>query len=126
MKRLWAAVAILVCILAATLANGWWVKELSADLTHRLEAAQTLTERGEWERAAGLTQQAFQEWERQSFLLHSLLRHGDTDQIYISFQSVQQYLKLEEMDQYAAANAQLIAQLGLLAEAEEPSLKNVF
>ena len=34
-------------------------------------------------------------------------------------------LKLEEMDQYAAANAQLIAQLELLAEMEDPSLENV-
>ena len=40
-------------------------------------------------------------------------------------QAVEEYLKLEEMDQYAAANAQLIAQLELLAEMEDPSLENV-
>ena len=47
------------------------------------------------------------------------------DTVLLLFRSVEEYLKLEEMDQYAAANAQLIAQLELLAEMEDPSLENV-
>ena len=38
---------------------------------------------------------------------------------------VDEYLKLEEMDEYAAANAALIKQLELLAEVHQPSLMNV-
>ena len=64
-------------------------------------------------------------WQERSFWLHALLRHSDTDQVLLLFRSVEEYLKLEEMDQYAAANAQLIAQLELLAEMEDPSLENV-
>ena len=53
------------------------------------------------------------------------MRHGDTDQILRSFQGVLQYLQLEEMDQYAAANADLASQLRLLSEMEQASLVNI-
>ncbi len=36
-----------------------------------------------------------------------------------------EYLRLEEPDQYNAANADLITQLELLAEMEQPSVVNV-
>ena len=43
----------------------------------------------------------------------------------LTFREVQEYLTLQEMDQYTAANARLITQLRLLAETEQLSLKNV-
>ena len=114
MKRLWAAVGILAALLAAALGTGWWVDGLTADYVSRLEQAQAMSERGDWERAAQVTGGVYRNWQERSFWLHALL-----------FRSVEEYLKLEEMDQYAAANAQLIAQLELLAEMEDPSLENV-
>ena len=54
------------------------------------------------------------------------MRHSDTDQILCSFRALEQYLTLEEPDQYTAANAELITQLELLAEMEQPSLVNIF
>lgn len=125
MKRLWAAVGILAVLLAAALGTGWWVDGLTADYVSRLEQAQAMSERGDWERAAQVTGGVYRNWQERSFWLHALLRHSDTDQVLLLFRSVEEYLKLEEMDQYAAANAQLIAQLELLAEMEDPSLENV-
>ena len=124
-KRLWAAVGILAALLAAALGTGWWVDGLTADYVSRLEQAQAMSERGDWERAAQVTGGVYRNWQERSFWLHALLRHSDTDQVLLLFRSVEEYLKLEEMDQYAAANAQLIAQLELLAEMEDPSLENV-
>ena len=115
MKRLWAAVSILAALLAAALGTGWWVDGLTADYVSRLEQAQAMSETGG----------VYRNWQERSFWLHALLRHSDTDQVLLLFRSVEEYLKLEEMDQYAAANAQLIAQLELLAEMEDPSLENV-
>ena len=43
-----------------------------------------------------------------------------------AFRSVLQYLDIREMDQYAAANADLMVQLELLSEMEQASLGNVF
>ena len=53
------------------------------------------------------------------------MRHSDTDQILRGFRCVLQYLTLQEMDQYAAANADLIAQIRLLSEMEQATLVNV-
>lgn len=55
MKRLWAAVSILAALLAAALGTGWWVDGLTADYVSRLEQAQAMSERGDWERAAQVT-----------------------------------------------------------------------
>lgn len=125
MKRLWIAVGILLLILGTALGTGWWANQFTGDLTDRLEAAQELAGRGQWEKADEVTQQAYQLWQSKQFPLHVLMRHADTDQIYMSFREVEQFLNLREPDQYAAANAQLIAQLELLAEMEAPTLENV-
>ena len=53
------------------------------------------------------------------------MRHSDTDQILRAFRSVLQYLEIQEMDQYTAANADLITQLELLSETEQAALVNV-
>jgi thioredoxin-like negative regulator of GroEL len=90
-----------------------------------LEQAQALTQEDQWEQAEELTRQVLEDWQSHHFYLHTVLRHSDTDQIFRSFQAVLQYLSLREMDQYAAANADLIAQLHLLAEMEQASLVNV-
>ena len=53
------------------------------------------------------------------------MRHSDTDQVLRGFRTVLEYVRLQEPDQYNAANADLIAQLELLAEMEQPTLTNV-
>lgn len=49
-----------------------------------------------------MTGGVYRNWQERSFWLHALLRHSDTDQVLLLFRSVEEYLKLEEMDQYAA------------------------
>ena len=54
-------------------------------------------------------------------------RHSDADErVSSGFRAVEEYLALEETDQYTAANAELMTQLELLAEMEQPSLVNIF
>lgn len=125
MKRLWIAAALLSVMLGSSLVNAWYVQALCDGLSGRLEEAQQLARQEQWDQAERLTQQVYEDWQRHHFYLHSLLRHSDTDQILRSFRSVLQYLDLEETDQYAAANADLLAQLELLAEMEQASVVNV-
>ena len=89
MKRLWAAVGILAALLAAALGTGWWVDGLTADYVSRLEQAQAMSERGDWERAAQVTGGVYRNWQERSFWLHALLRHSDTDQVLLLFRSTQ-------------------------------------
>ena len=126
MKRFWAAITILAVLLGATLWNAWYAEQLTGGLAQQLEQAQELAAQGDWEGASELSRRAFQRWQDHQTYLHVLMRHSDTDQILCSFRALEQYLTLEEPDQYTAANAELITQLELLAEMEQPSLVNIF
>ena len=125
MKRLWIATAILFLILFGTLYNSFYLSQLIDGYELRLNAAHELAKQGAWHNAGQLTRQVLQDWEKRSFYLHVLLQHANIDNINLSFQEVLEYLSIQEADQYTAANARLITQLGLLAEAELLTLRNI-
>lgn len=125
MKRLWIATAILVLMLAGSLANAWYSQSLSDSLSDRLNQAQQMAREENWEQAERLTNEVYDCWQDHHFYLHTVMRHSDTDEILRVFRSVLQYLDLQEMDQYAAANADLMTQIQLLAEMEQISIVNV-
>ena len=125
MKRLLSAAAILALLLGGSLYNAWYAQSLTDSLSTRLEWAQELARQSQWDRSAHLTRQVYQDWQSHHFYLPTVMRHSDTDQILRSFQCVLQYLDIRELDQYAAANADLVSQLRLLSEMEQASLVNV-
>lgn len=125
MRRLWISVGLLLLLLGGSLFNAWYAKELTDTMGEQLRLAQQMTKTGRWEQALALTQQVYDQWESRHFYLHSTMRHSDTDQILRGFRTVIEYLRLQEPDQYNAANADLITQLELLAEMEQPSVVNV-
>lgn len=126
MKRFWIACALLALLVGATLWQGSYAARYLEDMASRLERAQALVEELEdWEEARALSEAVFSDWEKHTFHIHATMNHQDTDQVLFSIQSVEQYLQLEELDQYVAANAQLSAQLRLLVELEQPTLENI-
>lgn len=125
MKHFWFSLAVLLLMLALCLANAFYMDELTTSVTDRLEDAETLAERGAWAQAEDITRQCFDDWQRHHNYLHIVSRHQDTDDILIAFHSTLQYLKLEEMDQYAAQNLDLITKIKLLSEMEQPDWLNV-
>lgn len=125
MKRLWIAAALMVFLLGASLANGWYARKLTGEMGESLRQAQLLAEQEDWGRAEALTRQVYEDWQSHHFYFHTVMRHGDTDEILRAFRTVLEYLQLQEPDQYNAANADLVAQLELLAEMEQASMVNV-
>ncbi len=125
MKRLWIAAALLLALLGASLANAWYAQSLTDSMREQLRLAQALTKQDDWDKAELLTRQAYEDWQKNHFYFHTAMRHSDTDQILRAFRSVLEYLELQEPDQYNAANADLMAQLELLAEMEQPTVVNV-
>ena len=125
MKRLWIAAGLLALLLAASLTNAWYAQKLTGDMGERLRQAPTLTGQGDWDRAEALTRQVYEDWQSHHFYFHTLMRHSDTDQVLRAFRQVLEYLQLQESDQYNAANADLVAQLELLAEMEQATVVNV-
>lgn len=125
MKRLWISVAILLTLLVSTLCNSWYLNDLIADFEQKLTTAHELSSQDHWDTSRKMTQQVMEHWQKHDFYFHVMLPHRDIDEIHLTLREVWEYLELEETDQYNAANAKLIAQLGLLAEMERLSLKNV-
>ena len=125
MKRLWISAALLLVLLAVSLANAFHIQTLSHNWTRQLEQSQRFVSAGQWELARSLTYRTYLDWNRHHTYLHSALRHQDTDQILRGFRGVLRYLDIREVDQYTAANSDLITLLELLAEMEQPSLVNV-
>lgn len=126
MKRIWIAFAILLLILSATLLHSHSIKSISSDLAALLKEAETNAEQGDWAGAKELTDIARQKWEARDFYLHIALRHSETDSIFTGFREVVEFIECEESGEYSAANARLIAELALLAGAEQLTLKNIF
>lgn len=125
MKQFWLALGLLLTMLVSTLGNALYLDGLADYVTGQLEAAQEMAQRGAWEQAGAITQDCFDGWEERRAYLHIVSRHADTDEILRSFRAVRQYIQLEEMDQYAAENRNLITKIELLAEMEQPDWLNV-
>ena len=125
MKRLYIAAALLALLLGASLANGVYAEKITGDMRAQLRQAQTHAEQGDWGKAEALTRQVYEDWQSRHFYFHTTMRHSDTDQVLRAFRTVLEYLKLQEPDQYNAANADLMAQLELLAEMEQATVTNV-
>ena len=125
MKQFWLSLALLGAMLGAALGNAWYMSRLSESITARLNGAEELARRGAWEQVDTITRQCFDHWNDNHAYLHIVSRHADTDEILISFRSVMEYVRLEELDQYVAENRVLITEIELLAEMEQPDWLNV-
>lgn len=125
MIRLFCSTFTLIFIFLACHSTANWTETLTSSYISQLEYAQQLTDQKQWQEAAQITSEVQQDWKSQSFRLYVLLRHSDLDKILLGFQSVSQYLDQEDQEPYLANNAQLIAQLKLLAEMEQLSLENI-
>ena len=125
MKRLWLSGFILFIILVSTLANSWYLNYIISDLEQQLTTAHQLASQDNWNAARQITHQAHGHWTQHDFYFHIVLPHKDINDIHLTFCEVQEYIELEETNQYTAANARLIVQLALLAEMDQLNLKNI-
>ena len=125
MKRIWIALAILLAILTGTMAHSFYLASFTRNLTVLLEQAEVHAEQEDWEAAAKLTRDVYDRWQEKDMYLHITLRHDETDIIYTGLREVMEFIQCQEGGEYSAANARLIANLELMVEAEQLTLKNV-
>lgn len=127
MKRLWIAAAIITLLAVLAGAHASCLRGLTQELDALLEEAGARVSDGDWSGAESLTRQALEEWEGSAFYLHSTLRHEDIDDVLTAFHETLAFLEGQERQpaEYASANARLRVRIGLLLEAELPSLKNI-
>ena len=127
MKRLYLSVGLIALLAVLSGLHIWQLNRVTGQLTGLLTQAQELVEQEDWEGAARLTRQAKERWMEWESYLHITLRHADTDAIQVSMDEALAFLEGGEKQpaEYAAVNARLLTQLGLLVEAELPTLTNL-
>lgn len=126
MRRLIASILLVAALAGGATAHVWYLTRQTHVLSQQLEQAQQQVQKGNWDVAYDMTQQAWEQWEGQMFYLHITLHHEDIDQVSTAFQETLAILEQQEQPgEYAAANARTLYQLELLVEAELPSLKNI-
>ena len=127
MKRLYIALGLVALLAVLCTVHTVYLGQLTADLSGLLAQAQEQVERGDWAGADRLTRQSKEIWEEHEGYLHTTLRHTDIDAILVSFDEALAFLRAGERQsaEYAAVNARLITQIGLLLESELPTLTNL-
>lgn len=126
MKQIRIAFSILLILFSITFFHSIVIKAFAEDLSLLLEEAESYAESNNWDGAKTLTDIARQKWTDRDLYLHITLRHNETDAVYSGFCEVVEFIECQEAGEYSAANARLIAELSLLSEAEQLTLKNVF
>lgn len=126
MRRLVASILLVAALAGGAAGHVWYLTRQTHVLSQQLEQAQQQVQKGNWDVAYDMTQQAWEQWEGQMFYLHITLHHEDIDQVSTAFRETLAILEQQEQPgEYAAANARILYQLELLVEAELPSLKNI-
>lgn len=127
MRRLYISIALILLLAVLSGLHVWRLGSFTDELTAMLTQAQERAEQENWEEAARLTREAKDRWMKHEGYLHTTLRHEDIDAILISLDETLAFLEGAEKQpaEYAASNARLITQLGLLVEAELPTLTNI-
>lgn len=127
MKRLYISLGLIVLLAAMCGVHTICLSQFTDQLTELLTQAQERVDQDDWEGAARLTHQAKEHWMDHEGYLHTTLRHADIDAILISFDEALAFLQGSEHQpsEYAAVNARLVTQVGLLIEAELPTITNL-
>ena len=127
MKRLYIALGLVALLAVLCTVHTVYLGQLTADLSGLLAQAQEQVERGDWAGADRLTRQSKEIWVEHEGYLHTTLRHTDIYAILVSFDEALAFLRAGERQsaEYAAVNARLITQIGLLLESELPTLTNL-
>lgn len=127
MRRLYVPLGLLLLLAALCTVHTVYLGRFTGELADLLSQAQEQVAGQNWEEADRLTRQAKEIWLQHEGYLHTTLRHTDIDAILVSFDEALAFLRAGERQsaEYAAVNARLITQIGLLLEAELPTLTNV-
>ena len=125
MRRMTISLLLLALLAGTGWASSSYLTGLTAELSDALDRAEELGGGGDWARARELTVQAYARWEAAGGYLSLVLRHDELDGVSGRFCEVLALLKAQEGPEYAAANRQLIAQLGHLSEMERLNWRSV-
>ena len=124
-KALLPPLAALAAILAFALWNAAAAAAHTARWQDQVRRAEALAEQENWPAAEAALAGSYEDWSRHQTYLHIVLEHDAVDDAEAMYRRALAFAACREPSEFRAEAADLLDQLGLLAEMEEFSVKNV-
>lgn len=125
MRCVLVSCAILIAILASTMASSRYFQAFTISVGEQLQQAQALAEAEDWSAVRDKTSAARDAWQEKEVYIHITLRHSDINEVHKGFERVEACIRAEEFVEYTVANAELIAHLELINQSEMLDIENV-
>ena len=125
MKRFWPACLLLAGILTGCLVSARYALRLTEEIVFPLQRAQSMVQSEQWSQAHRLSRQAYKKWERSEFYCCILISHGQPDQISSTFRRLFFQLDRQNQNGFLETSQELIQDLNLLGQTEQPTLYNI-
>ncbi len=125
MKHILIACLVFALCLAVGLFSLFYVRASGEETVALLERSIRQAETAQYSAAAESLRQAKALWEERETLLGIFLHHEEADEILALFAQLEQFIRLEDLDDYLAACSELTARLEHVRRMELPTIENV-
>ena len=125
MKPLYLLLLALAAILVFSLWAGRYVAQRTGTWQEMLDAADDTAQAEQWDEALRQLQETYDNWNSSQTFFHTIMEHEELDEAESLFATVFAACDARDAPDFHAAVAQLDTQLGLLAETQAISVKNI-
>ena len=125
MKHILIACLVFALCLAVGLFSLFYVRASGEQTVALLNRSIRQAEEAQYAAAAESLQQARRLWEGHETVLGIFLHHEEVDEVIALFAQLEQFIRLEDLDDYLAACHELTARLEHIRRMELPTVENV-
>ena len=125
LQRIRSFYGVFALCLAVGLFSLFYVRASGAQTNELLERSIRQAETEDYTGAAASLRQAKQVWEGRERILGIFLHHEEVDEVIALFAQLEQFIRLEDLDDYLAACHELTARLEHIRRMELPTVENV-
>ena len=125
MKHIVIACAVFALCLAVGLLSLFYVRRAGAETNALLARSARQAEAEEYTGAAASLRRAKAVWEGRQTLLGIFLHHEEVDEVAALFAQLEQFIRLEDLDDYLAACQELAARIEHVRQMELPVVENI-
>ena len=124
-KPLYLPLLALAVVLAFSLWAGNYVEQRTLMWRGMLSAADDTAQLEQWNEARQQLEQTYTNWNSSQTFFHTIMEHSELDEAESLFATTFAACDAQDAPDFHAAVAQLDSQLGLLAETQAISIKNI-
>lgn len=125
MKRVWAAIAMVILLLVLCITGLIFTHENISSLTNKIEETKNLVSQGEIEQAKQSNQELTQMWDDHYRVFCTYISHDKLEAIDQSMATLSTKLEYQEYSEFTTELDRACAQLRHLQDTELPTLENI-